>query len=78
MAGWWAIVHPCMTSLCVAKTSAMDITHKLFNPILLYLPCLIGTIDPNDFIALSVTLTLAGVTRSAQSKTCWLHFCAGY
>ena len=35
---------------------------------------LIGTIDFYHFIPLSLTLTLVGVTRSAQSKTSWLNF----
>ena len=34
----------------------------------------ISTIDFYYFIPHTVTLTLPGVTRSAQSKTSWLHF----
>ena len=34
----------------------------------------IGTVDFYHLIPLSLTLTLAGVTRSARSETCWLHF----
>ena len=33
-----------------------------------------GTIDLYHFRPLSLTLTLAGITRSVQSKTSWLHF----
>ena len=43
-----------------------------------FIPAMLtGTIDLCHFLALSVTLTLAGVTRSAQSKACLLclaHF----
>ena len=37
---------------------------------------LLGTICFYHFVLLSVTLTLAGVTRSVQSKTFQLHFLA--
>ena len=53
----------------------LDIMHKHFNLICTYLLCLQAlTVDFYYFISLLVTLCLAGVTRSAQSKTCWLHF----
>ena len=39
---------------------------------------LIGTIDFYLFIPFSLSLTLSGITRSAQSKTYWLHFLAHF
>ena len=39
---------------------------------------LIGIIDFHSCTQLSVVLALAGVTRSAESKTCWLHFLAHF
>ena len=37
---------------------------------------LIGTIDFYHFEPISLALAFPGVTRSAQSKTYWLHFVA--
>ena len=45
-----------------------------FQPIFFIPAMLIGTIDFYHFLLLSLTLTLCGVKRSAQSKTYWLHF----
>ena len=53
----------------VVESLMLDIIHKVF-----ILTMLIGTIDFYDFIQLSVTLTLAGVSRSAENKTSGLHF----
>ena len=45
-----------------------------FQPVVFIPVMLIGTIDFYHFMSLSLTVTLAGVTSSAQSKTAWLHF----
>ena len=39
----------------------------------LFIPAML-MININHFVLLSVILTWAVVKRSAQSKTCWLHF----
>ena len=68
----WLTVH----LSCVAKTLTLDSTGKLQRNV--FIPAmLIGTIDYN-FAPLSVTFSLAVVTRSAQNKTCWLHFLADF
>ena len=51
---------------------------QTFQPIFLIPAMLIGTIDFYHFIPISLTLTLAGVTRSAQSKTSWIYFLAHF
>ena len=59
---------------CVTKTLTLDITGKLHH-FLSYLKAILkGTIDFYHFKPLSLTLTIQGVTRSAHSKSYWLHF----
>ena len=47
---------------------------QTFLPSVFIPAMLIHTIDFYHFIPLLLTLILAGATRSAQSKTYWLHF----
>ena len=39
---------------------------------------LVSTIDFGHIVPLSVTLTLSGSTRAAESKMSWLHFLAHF
>ena len=66
LAGWTSCMHKLLT---------LDITSKFFNHF--FMPVkIMGTIDFLHFIPLSLTLTLPGVTRSAQSNIFWLYFLA--
>ena len=56
------------------KILTLHTVRKVFNQILFIFSMLIATTDFYHSIPFSVTLTLAGVTVSAESKTCWLHF----
>ena len=65
MAGWLSWLGKNFNIGCYMQT---------FRPIFFIPAMLIGTIDFYHFIPLPLTLTLPGFTRSAQSKTSWLHF----
>ena len=63
----------CRCPSVVAKTLMLDITCKPLLPKFFRPFIFIATVDFFHFITSSVTLSLAGVTRSMKSKTCWLH-----
>ena len=72
----WIYVVSCVSGQLAVHGRNLYIGHymqtvqpKLFIPAML-----IATIDIYHFIWLLLILTLLGVTRSAQSKTYWLHF----
>ena len=59
---------------CVAKTLALDITHKLFNLFFPYLPYLYAPLTFTILDQFHWPWHYLGVTRSVQSKTYWCHF----
>ena len=76
----WIYVMSCVQLFgwpsCMEKNFDIGFYLQTFQPIFFIPTMLIGTIDFYHFMPLSLTLTLPRVTRSAQSKTCWLHFLA--
>ena len=66
LVGWSTILHG-------RKFNVGHYT-QTFQPDFFTLAMLVGTTDYYHFIPFSLIVTLAGGTRSAQGKTCWLHF----
>ena len=71
-------VRPAGQPSLVATTLILDIKRKLFNHFPPIPAMFMGTIDSYRLQPISLTLTLPGVTRSARSKTHWLHFLAHF
>ena len=69
---WIVFVLPACRPSCVAKTLALNITRKLFFQFFFHTSHAYRHIDFYHFIPLSLTLTLPGVSRSAQSKVSWV------
>ena len=68
---WFVFLQ--LSVLC-GKNLALDIAHKLLNHFFFIPAMLVGVIDFYNFMPLSLTFTLPGVTRSVRSKTYELHF----
>ena len=68
-----SFVRPASQPSCMAKTLTLDITSNFCPSDFFIPPMLIDTMDLYRSISLSLTFTLAGVIRSAQSKTSWFH-----
>ena len=71
---WPASCHPSIYPSYVVKTLTLDIMCRVFNQILSYLSCLLPPLTSTILYPCHFRWPLLRVTRSAQSKTCWLPF----
>ena len=69
---WW-VVCVWLASLLHSKI-IFDINHKISNQIFSCLPYLYAQLFSTILYCFQYSWPCLGVTRSAQSKTCWLHF----